>query len=287
MKEIFKKCATCAFAITSALFTFVPESFFRIVRWIPAQSAQKKMIERGITEIEIDIIISRLLCFAAIWVVTAIGYCIYKAMRRSVKIKGDNYTIEIKYGDIFKEKNCKTVINFDECYTTKIGNKPCEIKAGSICGQYLQGEGKNTNIRELISCSQIQPEKRRSRFQNRISYKPGSIVLDRNNLLLAFATLDENGRARFFTLDEYIDCLSTMWKQIELNCEQQDVCVPILGAGLTKFEGGNGASLSQQQLLELMVWSYRLSPHKIKSPYKLRIVCKKCEGFSLNNIEGL
>lgn len=118
---MFKKCATCAFAITSALFTFVPESFFHIVRWIPAQAVRKKMIESGITEIEIDIVISRLLCFAAIWVVTAIGYCIYKVMRRSVKIKGDNYIIEIKYGDIFKEKNCKTVINFDECYTAYIG----------------------------------------------------------------------------------------------------------------------------------------------------------------------
>ena len=287
MKEMFKKSATCAFAVTSALFAFVPESFFHVVRWIPTQAVQKRMIESGITEIEIDTVISRVLCFATIWVITAIGYGIYKAMRRSVKIKGDNYALEIKYGDIFKEKKCKTVINFDECYTTKIGNKPCEIKAGSICGQYLQGEGKNTNIQQLISCSQIQLEKRKSRFQNRISYKPGSIVVDRNNLLLAFATLDENGRARFFTLDEYIDCLSTMWKQIELNCEQQDVCVPILGAGLTKFEGGNGASLSQQQLLELMIWSYRLSPHKIKFPYKLRIVCKKCDGFSLNNIEGL
>lgn len=284
---MFEKSATCAFAITSAIFTFVPESFFHIVRWIPAQAVQKRMIESGITEVEIDIVISRALCFAAIWVITALGYGIYKVVRWSVKIKGDNYSIEIKYGDIFKQRNCKKVVNFDECYTTKIGNKPCEIKADSICGQYLQGEGKNTNIQQLLSSSQIQPEKRKSRFQNCISYKPGSIVVDRNNLLLAFATLDENGRAHFFTLDEYIDCLSTMWEQIELNCEQQDVCVPILGAGLTKFEGGNGASLSQQQLLDLMVWSYRLSPHKIKSPYKLRIICKKCEGFSLNNIEGI
>lgn len=206
---MFKKSATCAFAVTSALFAFVPESFFHVVRWIPAQAVQKRMIESGITEIEIDTVISRVLCFATIWVITAIGYGIYKAMRRSVKIKGDNYAIEIKYGDIFKEKKCKTVINFDECYTTKIGNKPCEIKAGSICGQYLQGEGKNTNIQQLISCSQIQLEKRKSRFQNRISYKPGSIVVDRNNLLLAFATLDENGRARFL-----------LWMSILTACRQ-------------------------------------------------------------------
>lgn len=107
---MFKKSATCAFAVTSALFAFVPESFFHVVRWIPTQAVQKRMIESGITEIEIDTVISRVLCFATIWVITAIGYGIYKAMRRSVKIKGDNYAIEIKYGDIFKEKNAKQLL---------------------------------------------------------------------------------------------------------------------------------------------------------------------------------
>ena len=83
--------------------------------------------------------------------------------------------------------------------------------------------------------------------------------------------------------DEYIECLSEMWKQIEVHCSQTDVCVPILGSGLTLFEG---ASLSQQELLNIMIWSYKLSPHKIKAPYKLRIICKKSDGFSLNEIDA-
>ena len=78
-------------------------------------------------------------------------------------------------------------------------------------------------------------------------------------------------------------CLSEMWKQIELHCSQTDVCVPILGSGLTLFEG---ESLSQQELLNIMIWSYKLSPHKIKAPYKLRIICKKSDGFSLNEIDA-
>lgn len=83
--------------------------------------------------------------------------------------------------------------------------------------------------------------------------------------------------------DEYIECLYEMWKQIELHCSQTDVCVPILGSGLTLFEG---ESLSQQELLNIMIGSYKLSPHKIKAPYKLRIICKKIDGFTLNEIDA-
>lgn len=287
MKKLLEKSATYAFAITSAFFAFTPESFFCIVDLNLAQLTQGRIIKNRITEEALNIFLSRLLCFFFILLLTILFYGAYKAIRRSVIIKATNYTIEIKYGNILHMKKCKKVISFDECYTTRIGSRPCDIKPDSICGQYLQGEGRDTNIRQLINDSQIKPEKGVSRFQGRISYRPGSIIADGDNLLLAFATLDENGRAKFFTLDEYIACLFTMWKQIELNCEQQDVCVPILGSGLTKFEGGNGTSLSQQELLDLMIWSYRLSPHKVKSPYKLRIICRKCEGFSLNNINGL
>lgn len=41
-----------------------------------------------------------------------------------------------------------------------------------------------------------------------------------------------------------------------------------------------------QELLNIMIWSYKLSPHKIKAPYKLRVICKKSDGFSLNEIDA-
>ena len=62
---------------------------------------------------------------------------IYKYNRKKIVLKGKDYIIEVKYGDIKKEKNCKKVINFDECYTTEIGDLPHQIKENSICGQYL------------------------------------------------------------------------------------------------------------------------------------------------------
>ena len=287
MKESLKKSAVWTFGIVSAIFTFVPESFFQVVKWVPVQAMQKSVLESGITDIEVDIVISRVIVFAAIWFGIALAYNIYRIKRKSIKIKGANYTIQIKYGDLLKEKKCKKVINFDECFTTHIGTNPCDVKKTSICGQYLSQDGKNLNIQQLLSNVQIKPEERISRYAGKISYKPGSIIAIGDYLLLAFATLDENGRARFFSLDEFVECLLTMWKQIEVNCTQQDVCIPILGSGLTNFEGGNGASLSQQELLNLIVWSYKLSPHKIKAPYKLRIICQKRDGFSFNDIDGL
>jgi len=43
-------------------------------------------------------------------------------------------------------------------------------------------------------------------------------------------------------------------------------------------------TLTQQELLDMMIASYKLSAHKIKAPWKLRIICQKRDGFSLNKI---
>ena len=101
---------------------------------------------------------------------------------------------------------------------------------------------------------------------------------------MAFAKLDERGKGRFFSRDEYLACLDLLWKELENNYSEKDICVPILGAGTTSFDGGAGASISQQDLLDMMIWSYKLSSHKIKAPHKLRIVCRKSSDFSINNI---
>ena len=101
---------------------------------------------------------------------------------------------------------------------------------------------------------------------------------------MAFAKLDDKGKGRFFTRDEYLQCLDLMWKELENHHSEKDVCVPILGAGTTSFDGGSGASISQQDLLNMMIWSYKLSSHKSRL-HRLRIVCKKSRGFSINNID--
>ena len=55
----------------------------------------------------------------------------------------------------------------------------------------------------------------------------------------------------------------------------------------TEKQGVGDNELSQQELLDIIINSYKLSIHKITDPSKLRIICKKTKGFSINNIEAL
>ena len=103
---------------------------------------------------------------------------------------------------------------------------------------------------------------------------------------MAFAKLDDKGKGRFFSRDEYIECLTLLWKEIENYYAENDVCIPILGSGTTTFDSESGASISQQDLLNIIIQSYKLSSHKIKAPHKLRIICKKNDDFSINKIDA-
>ena len=219
-----------------------------------------------------------------VWVITAVGYKIYLHLKNKICIKGNNYKITVEYGDLLKTKKCKRVINFDECFSTNVGNAPADIKPTSICGQYLTAN-TNLNMQSLISNSQLKPLNAKSKYQQKERYESGRIIPNGNDLLLAFAKLDKNGAGRL-TRDEYLECLSILWEEIDMYYGQQDVCIPILGAGLTRIAGSSGASISQQELLNMMIWSYKLSSHKIKLPYKLRIICRRDEEFSLNKVDS-
>ena len=187
MSNLLKKSSAYAFAIISAVFTFVPEAIFGKVILIPeAVLKQFKWIEDNTSEI--NIIVNRVLTFVLIWVITAIGYKVYLRLRNKVSIKGNNYKITVEYGDLFKIKKCKRVINFDECFSTHIGNAPADIKSTSICGQYLSAN-PNINIRSLISSSQLKPLKSKSKYQSKERYESGRIVPNGDDLLLAFAKL--------------------------------------------------------------------------------------------------
>ena len=283
MINLLKKSAAYAFAIISAVFTFVPEAIFGKVILI-SEDVLKQFALEGYT-LEINVIVNRVLTFVIVWFIAAIGYKMYLLLRNKVSIKGNNYKITVEYGNLLKTKRCKRVINFDECFSTHVGTAPADIKETSICGQYLTAN-PNLNIQSLISSSQLEPLKSKSKYQSKERYESGRIVPNGDELLLAFAKLDKNGLGRFFTRDEYLKCLSVLWEEIDKYYGQQDVCIPILGAGLTRIDGGSGASIPQQELLDMIIWSYKLSSHKIKSPHRLRIICRRNEDFSLDKIDS-
>lgn len=268
------KGSTIAYAIITAIFTILPEDVFICVKickdWPDTKS----------------VLINRLIVCAAVFVLSNLIYWCWRNNRKKAIVKGNNFTIQIEYGNLFEISSGKVIINFDECFTTTIGDEPGDIKAVSVCGQYLikykEKNNKELDIQELIQKAGIQPAEGKSEYKDQTRYAPGTVIKNGNDLIMAFAKLDENGRGNL-TYNEYLDCLEKLWEQIDIYHGTDDVYVPILGSRITYFD----KEFSQQELLDIMINSYSLSPKKMKEPNKLHIVCKEREGFSINDAFGV
>ena len=267
-KGFFKKAIAVAGGIISAIFTIVPEDIFKYgivaCNWPDA----------------VVVCANRLIVCAVVIALSYLGYYLYFTYRRSVTISEKSNTIKVEYKNLFKVKKGKKVINFDECFSTTVGSNPENVKPGSVCGQYLAKHPIN-DMSDLIKSAGIQPTGE-SRYNSTPSYTSGTLIPKDDYLLMAFAKLDEQGLGRM-TYDEYLDCLDKLWEQIDLYHGTDDVYLPILGSRITRFD----KDLTQQELLDIMIASYRLHPKKLKKPSTLHIVCKEREGFSLNNVFGV
>lgn len=273
-----------ALAVTTTIFTFVPEGLFTYFPWnVYGLLVNFESINHY--ALYMATLINRGSCFIAIWLLWYLAYRIYLSCRKHVTIKNRHYIIRVEYGDVMKKKECKRVINFDECYTTTVGERPEDINRVSLCGKYLLANPK-LDINHLIKMAKVKPSEGKSRFQQQTRYEPGTIVPNGDDLLLAFAPLDADGRGRFPSLKEYKECLVTMWDELDKYYGQNDVCIPVLGSGVTRFGEDSDNSPTQQELLDMIIWSYKLSSNKIKPPYKLRIICQKRNDFSLDHIDG-
>lgn len=269
LKQMFtNRGSMAAYALISATFTMLPEDVFKF----------------GLIQCDwswtIIVIINRILACIAIFVIANAIYHLYKKNRTSVTISGNDFFISIEYGDLIEKKGGKTVINFDECYSTSVGEKPGEIKPTSICGQYLTKFPTN-DVKKTIKLANVEPIGE-SLYKNRKKYQLGTIVPKDDFLLMAFTELDKDGLSTM-SYRKYLECLEFFWKQIDKYHGTDDVYIPILGSKITRFN----RELSQQDLLDVMISSYLLSPYKLKLPYTLHVVCHERKGFSLNNIRGI
>lgn len=265
--SLLKYDITYSLSITTLIFTFVPESCF----------------VHGLIEVnlrpEYVVICNRLLALLVVFIIVCVCRSLYFKFRNSRTIGNSRYTVVVDYGNIFDKSDCMKVVSFDECYTTKLGNLPAEIKPKSICGQFLT-QHPDCNIDSLISNIGLKAQKKHSNYQGQVCYESGRLLPYDDFLLLSFAKLDADGRGRL-TREEYIRCLEVLWEEIDKYYAYKSVAIPILGAGITCFKD---ETLTQQQLLDIIISSYKMSPNKIKHPAKLHIVCQKHESFSINKI---
>ena len=112
MLKFLRKSGTWALSIITVIFTFVPEAIFEKCKLLPFFSN------------DMNIVLIRVLAFLIVLLLTIGISILYLYRREKICIKGNNYSIQIEYGDLLEMRNCKKVITFDECFTTKVVDSP-------------------------------------------------------------------------------------------------------------------------------------------------------------------
>ena len=265
---LFNKGTSLAYAVITVIFMFVPDDLF-----------MKGFIGCNWSDATV-LLVNRLIVSVAVFVMASVLNQCYRRFRKSVTLDDKTYVIKVEYADLFAKEDGKKVVNFDECFSTNVGDRPEDIRPSSVCGQYL-AKYPIDDMQGLIESAGLKA-KGVSQFNKMPRYEPGTIIPRGNYLLMAFAKLDSDGLG-VFSYDRYLECLNRLWSELDRYHGTDDVYLPILGSRIVRFD----KDLTQQELLDVMISSYRLSPKKLKKPCVLHIVCREREDFSLNDIFGV
>ncbi|MGI5845974.1 MAG: macro domain-containing protein [Alphaproteobacteria bacterium] len=200
---------------------------------------------------------------------------------RQIKLTINNSTVEIFEGDLFKQNGIK-IVAFNEYLDTEVSDKV--ISETTLNGKYLKYYAGNItklnqNMDKCSHLKEMQCGKESNRKNGKvIKYKLGTIFVNDDFFLVAFSHFDKDNRA-WITMPEYTSCLLEMWNEVDKFYNGKTVVLPIIGSGITRFKEGY---LSTQELLEILLWSLKLSKLKFKYPSTLQIIIHKDDINKIN-----
>ena len=193
----------------------------------------------------------------------------------------NNSTMIVKIGDIFKEAELK-VIAFNEYFDTQVDNKI--IAENTLNGIYLKTKVNDVKFLDNqidtdvhLNSKIIQTDHRRSVGKKKM-YKLGTIFQNNDYLLTAFAKFDNDNRAYLF-MQDYINFLLNFWNEIDIIYAGRSVSIPLLGSGITRFKE---FAISEQELLELLIWSFKITKIKFTYPSKVSIIMHESKKDKIN-----
>ncbi len=227
----------------------------------------------------------------ALLVVLYFAIWIGSKMRRSIILKINASEIEVKFGDIFKECADLKVIGFNEYFDTLVDGRI--ISAASLNGQYIEKfyRSKVAELDAIISSDAHLGESCLYENEHRpqgksAKYKLGTICVVNDYLLTALSRFDKDNRA-YLEMIDYISCLLNFWNEVDRVYAGRSIALPILGSGITRFKGYE--NISDQELLELIIWTFKVSRIKFTYPSKVKIIAfeRKSERINLLSLKDL
>jgi hypothetical protein len=201
-----------------------------------------------------------------------------------INVEGSDVTIKV--GDIFQQPGLKA-IPFNEYFDTQVDNKIiAEVALNGIfikkhfnglvskLDQHIESYGFDPS--EILDTNQARKQGKKVRHQI------GTICVYKDYLLTAFSKFDENNKAQL-TMPEYLEFLINFWDKVNNVYGQRNVSTPVFGAGITRIKGHK--NISDEDLLKIMLWTFRVSEMRFKYPARLTVVIHKDKIDKINLLD--
>ncbi|EOX1581204.1 macro domain-containing protein [Vibrio cholerae] len=226
------------------------------------------------------------------WIFIGLLFLIYLAIwiwsnnLNEIDIDVEGSDVTIKVGDIFSEPGLKAIA-FNEYFDTQVDN--IIIAEGSLNGIFIKKHlgvpvsELDTHIEKYnFEGCEILGTNAERKLGKRVRYQIGTICVYKDFLLTAFAKFDDENKA-VLTMPEYLEFLINFWDKVNNVYAQQSVSTTIFGSGITRIKGHK--SISDEDLLKIMLWTFRISEMRFKYPAKLTVVVHKDKIDKINLLD--
>ena len=201
----------------------------------------------------------------------------------------DGSTVSVITGDLFEQPGLKAIA-FNEYFDTQVDDKI--ISKRSLNGIYIEKYSNisTENLNQVIIDYQFEEgeliDSEVERIGKSKKYKLGTICVVDDFLLVAFSKFDKQNKA-VLTMPEYLEFLINFWDGVNRIYSQKSVSVPIFGSGITRIK--EHKNINDEELLKIMLWTFRISEMRFKYPAKLSIVIHedKIDSINLLNIKSV
>ncbi|MCP5194047.1 MAG: hypothetical protein H6987_13410 [Pseudomonadales bacterium] len=207
-----------------------------------------------------------------------------KLNKIDISIEGSDVTIKV--GDIFLQEGLKAIA-FNEYFDTEVDNKIIAERSlnGIFVNEHLKApiseldqyiEGYNFETSEIVETNEAR------KAGKKVRYQIGTICIYQDFLLTAFSKFDENNKA-ILTMPEYLEFLINFWDKVNNVYAQKSVSTPIFGSGIARIKGHK--NISDEDLLKIMLWTFRISEMRFKYPARLTIIIHKDKIDKINLLD--
>lgn len=203
-----------------------------------------------------------------------------------VNLDVEGSIVTVKAGDLFLQDGFK-VIAFNEYFDTQVDDNIISHK--SLNGLYIDNHlsGPISDLDQSISNYKFDEDEilevnQERKIGKKQKYSLGTIFVNEDYLLTAFSKFDDKNRA-FLTMPDYLGFLINFWDKVNRIYAQKSVSVPIFGSGITRIK--EHKNISDEDLLKIMLWTFRISEMRFKFPAKLTIVIHKDKIDKINLLD--